>query len=137
MTAPAGLPHRDAVLAALQGAGLVVGDGVAPSLAQRPASGAFAVLYASPGRAVRESLADQRTDWHGVMQVTCVGPTAERALWVADRAAVALHGPLAVVGRVTWRAEVDDDPPPVQRDDDESPPLFYVPLQFTLRSTSA
>ena len=137
MSAPAGLPHRDAVLAALRGAGLVVGDGVAPVRAERPASGAFAVLYASPGRATRESLADERTDWHGLMQVTCVGPSPERALWVADRVAAALHGPLAVAGRVAWRPEVDADPPPVQRDDDESPPLFHVPLQFTLRSTTA
>ena len=136
MAAPAALPHRDAVLAALEGAGLVVGRGKAPRAEDIPNSGAFAVLYFTPGHSVSESLADERTDWSGLGQVTCVGQTEEVCLWVADRVRQALDAPLEVEGRVLWRASMDSDMP-VQRDDDVSPPLFYVPVQFTLRSTTA
>lgn len=135
-TAPASLPHRDAILEALEAAGLTVGRGVTPKADDIPASGAYAVLYMAPGVSVSESLADERTDWSGWFQVTCVGPTDEIALWVADRARQALHAPLTVPGRLVWRAE-PDPPPPLERDDDVTPPLYYIPLQFTLRSTTA
>lgn len=133
MTTPAVLPHRDAVKAALEGSGLVVGLGGAPSPV--PASRFYAVLYFAPGQSMAESLADQRTDWGGVFQVTCVGPDEERCLWVADKVRSALFAPIAVAGRVVWRPE-ELGGPPVQRDDDVSPPLFFVPIQYQLKSTS-
>ncbi|MGA4864103.1 hypothetical protein ACPB9J_15800 [Streptomyces lavendulocolor] len=133
MTTPAALPHRDAVKAALEAQSLPVGLGGAPEPA--PASRMYAVLYFTPGRSVTESLADQRTDYDGVFQVTCVGPDEERCLWVADKVRRALHGPVTVGGRKAWRP-VELGGPPVLRDDDVSPPLFYVPIQYQLKSTS-
>jgi hypothetical protein len=131
VTAPAVLPHVDAVQAALTGAGLAVGLGGAPV----PAAARYVALYPDPGQSVPESLADRRTDVMLMVQATCVGPTAEQALWVADKARAALSGPLTVDGRVAWRPE-ELGGPPVSRDDDVTPPLFYVPIQFQIRSTT-
>jgi hypothetical protein len=132
-TPPAVLPHRDAVRAALAGAGLSVGLGGAPDPV--PSSKRYAVLYFAPGQSMPESLADARTDWDGVFQVTCVGPTEEQCLWVVDKVRGALFAPLTVEGRTVWRPE-ELGGPPVLRDDDVSPPLFYVPVQYRLHSTS-
>jgi hypothetical protein len=131
VTAPAVLPHVDAVQAALVGAGLAVGLGGAPV----PAVSKYVALYPDPGQSVSESLADRRTDVMLMVQATCVGPTAEQALWVADKVRSALAGVLTVDGRVAWRPE-ELGGPPVSRDDDVTPPLFYVPIQFQIRSTT-
>jgi hypothetical protein len=136
VTAPAVMPHRDAVAAVLTAAGLVVGFGGAPPSA--PPTGEttrYVALYFDPGQSVPESLADQRTDFTCLFQVTCVGPTEEQALWVADKARAALHGPLLVAGRASWRPE-ELGGPPVARDDDVTLPLYYVPVQYRLKSTS-
>lgn len=132
-TPPAVLPHRDAVRAALEGAGLAVGLGGAPPSA--PSNSKYVVLYFDPGQSVRESLADRRTDFQAMFQVTCVGPTEEQALWVADKARAALFGTLTVSGRTSWRPE-ELGGPPVQRDDDVTPPLYFLPVQYRLQSTS-
>jgi len=131
---PAVLPHRNAVLAVLQASGLAVGEGGAPATV--PASQMYAVLYMDPGRSLRESLADVRSTFQGLFQVTCVGPTVEKALWVADKVRAALYGPLSVGGRATWRPE-ELGGPPVQRDDDVTPPLYFVPVQYRLMSIPA
>ncbi|MFR9796140.1 hypothetical protein ACL02U_09590 [Streptomyces sp. MS06] len=133
MTAPAVLPHRDAVVAALEDAGLTVGLGVAPSPV--PGSGMYAVVHMGPGRSVSESLADVRTDFDGLMQVTAIGPDQERCLWVADQVRAAMAAPLTVSGRAGFRPEELGGPPAV-RDDDVSPPVWFAPIQFMIRSTS-
>ncbi|WP_236243131.1 hypothetical protein [Streptomyces sp. CC228A] len=133
MSSPAVLPHRDAVVAALEDIGLTVGAGRAPDPA--PATQMYAVVYMSPGRSRPESLADQRTNYEGLMQVTAVGPTEERCLWVADKVRSALHAGLSVDGRQAWRPE-ELGGPPIVRDDDVSPPLYFVPIQYMIRSTS-
>lgn len=133
MSTPAVLPHRDAVRNALEAVGLTVGLGGAPAPA--PASGMYAVVYFTPGRSVSESLADRRTDFEGMFQVTCVGPDEERCLWVSDKVRAALHAPLAVAGRAAWRPE-ELGGPPVQRDDDVTPPLYFLPVQYRLQSTA-
>ncbi|MFE2140183.1 hypothetical protein ACFXA3_00185 [Streptomyces sp. NPDC059456] len=123
----------DAIVAALAGGGLTVGDGVAP--ASVPSTGIFAVVYFDPGQSLTESLADQRTNFSLSFQVTCVGPTPEKCRWAAHRARMALYAPLAVAGRTAWRPE-ELGGPPIQRDDDVSPPLYYLPVQYRLQSTS-
>lgn len=133
MTAPDLKPHFDAIAAALTGAGLTVGQGGAPSPV--PSSRMYAALYIDPGMSVRESLADLRTDFTVTFQVTAVGPTQEKCLWVCQRTRDAFHAPLAVAGRSAWRAE-ELGGPPVQRDDDVSPPLYYLPVQYRLQSTA-
>lgn len=126
----------DAVQAALEGAGLTVYLGGAPTSSGWTPPDKYAVLYPEPGEAVRDSLADARADFRTTFQVTCVGGSMERALWVADKVRVALSAPLAVSGRATWRPE-DLGGPPVQRDDDTTPPLWFVPVQYRLMSIPA
>jgi hypothetical protein len=130
------LPHLDAVKTALEAAGLTVYVGGAPASSAWTPPDKFAVLYPDPGVAVRESLADERTEFDSTMQITCVGGDVDRALWVADRVRRALAAPLAVAGRRCWPAR-DLGGPPVARDDDVSPPLYYVPVQYRICSTPA
>lgn len=132
-TPPSVLAHRDAVVAALEAENLVVGLGVAPDPA--PPSGMYAVVHMTPGRSVPESLADVRSDFDGLMQVTAVGPDQERCLWVADKVRAALYAPLAVDGRVSFRPEELGGPPAI-RDDDVSPPVWFAPIQYMIRSIS-
>lgn len=136
MAAPDVLPHLDAVQAALEAANLSVYVGGTPGDAGWAPPDKFAVLYPDPGMAARASLADERTDFDSTMQITCVGSSVERALWVAGRVRQALAEPLTVEGRSCWPPE-DLGGPPVARDDDVTPPVFYVPVQYRICSTPA
>jgi hypothetical protein len=136
MAVPTVLPHVDAVQAALEAADLMVYLGGAPTTPGWTPPDKFAVLYPEPGEAVRESLADTRTDFVTTLQITCVGGSMERALWVADKARAALSAPLTVEGRATWRPE-ELGGPPVQRDDDTNPPSWFVPVQYRIKSLPA
>jgi len=133
---PEVLPHVDAVQAALEAADLTVFLGGTPTTAGWTPPDKYAVLYPEPGEAVRDSLADTRADFMTTFQVTCVGGSMERALWVADRVRQALSGPLSVEGRSAWRPE-DLGGPPVQRDDDTTPPAWFVPVQYRIKSLPA
>jgi hypothetical protein len=126
----------DAVQAALEAAGLTVYLGGAPTSSGWSPPEQYAVLYPEPGEAVRESLADTRLDFMTTCQVTCVGASMERALWVADKVRAALSAPLTVAGRIAWRPE-DLGGPPVQRDDDTTPPSWFVPVQYRIMSVPA
>jgi hypothetical protein len=130
MAVPQALPHIDAVTTALTAAQLTAYLGGAPQGVTPP----YIVLYPSPGAPVRASLADDRVNWQSVVQLTCVGATAEQALNVADRARAALDPPLAVAGRTGWRPEALDGQP-VTRDDDVTPPVYYAVARWRLRST--
>lgn len=134
MTTPAVLPHVDAVTAALEAASLTVYLGGAPPSVAPTDAQPFIVLYPDPGVSVRASLADDRVDFIAVVQLTCVGLTAQQALNVSDRARAALDGPLVVAGRAAWRPEALEGQP-VHRDDDVTPPCFYAISRFRLRST--
>ncbi|WP_055525319.1 hypothetical protein [Streptomyces graminilatus] len=136
MAVPDVLAHMDAVKAALEAVDLTVYVGGAPTTAGWSPPDKFAVLYPDPGMAVRESLADARTDFDSTMQVTCVGGDPERALWVTGRVRAALSVPLAVAGRVCWAPE-DLGGPPVARDDDVTPPLYFIPVQYRVMSIPA
>lgn len=130
------LPHLDAVEAALTAAQLTYYVGGTPTSSGWAPPDKFCVLYPDPGMAVRESLADDRTDFETTMQITCVGGDAVRALWMAGRVRRALAGPLNVEGRICWPPE-DQGGPPVARDDDVTPPLWFVPVQYRIYSTPA
>lgn len=136
MTTPAVLPHVDAVSAALTTAGLTAYLGGAPPGVSPTAADPYVVLYPEPGRAEVASLADNRTNFSAVVQLTCVGLTAEQAMSVSDRAAAALSAVLTVTGRTSWKPEPLDGQP-VQRDDDVTPPCFYAPSRYRLRSIPA
>lgn len=134
MTTPAVLPHIDAVTTALAAVDLTVYLGGAPDGVEPTDDEPYIVLYPDPGVPVRASLADDRVDFMAVVQLTCVGLTAEQALNVCDRASAALSAPLVVSGRTAWRPEPLEGLP-VRRDDDVTPPCFYAISRFRLRST--
>ena len=136
MTAPAiaMLPHAKAVQAALEAAGLTVYPGKAPAAVVLPKQ--YVVLHSDPGVATAASLADDRTRLDGLVQLTYVATTWEGAIGTADRGRAALSSALVVAGRQSWRPE-ELGGPPVQRDDDISPPLYFLPVQYRLRSVSA
>lgn len=133
MATPAVLPHVDAVTAALEAAGLTVYFGGAPSGVTPTDSTPFVVLYPDPGQATAASLADNRTNFTTVVQLTCVGLTAEQAMNVSDRALAALAAPITVAGRASWKPESLDGQP-VKRDDDVVPPNYYSVARYRLRS---
>lgn len=133
MTTPAVLPHVDAVQTALEAAGLTVYVGGAPQGVAPTDTTPYVVLYPEPGRAEAASLADNRTNFSAVVQLTCVGLTAEQAMSVSDRAIGAMSTVLTVAGRASWKPEALDGQP-VQRDDDVVPPNFYAPSRYRLRS---
>lgn len=126
------LPHAKAVQAALAAAGLTVYQGVAPPSPPKT----YIVLHPDGGIATAASLADDRTRLDGLVQLTCVATTSDGAVGTADRARAALSTALDVDGRQSWRPE-ELGGPPVQRDDDVTPPLYYLPVQYRLRSVSA
>ncbi|MFD9124354.1 hypothetical protein [Kitasatospora sp. NPDC059571] len=132
MTTPAVLPHVQAVEDVLTAAGLTVYQGGAPPGPAAPPA-TYVVLYPSPGTLESASLADDRTVLDTTVQLTCVGSTPQGAVGTADRAAAALSPPLTVAGRACWRPERLGGPP-LQRDDDLAPPLWYLPVQYRLRS---
>ncbi|MEO3978772.1 hypothetical protein [Streptomyces sp. CAU 1734] len=134
MTVPPDLkPHMDAVTAALSGAGLVVGQAAPP--ATIPPTGIYAALFFDPGQTLTESLANRKTDFTLTFQVTYAGPTQEKTMWAAQRGRIALFPRLTVAGRSAWRVE-ELGGPPVQRDDDVTPPVYYLPVQYRLQTTS-
>lgn len=133
MTTPAVLPHVDAVTAALETAGLTVYLGGAPSGVVPTDTTPYVVLYPDPGQTVTASLADDRTHFTGVVQLTCVGLTAEQVMNVSDRALAVLTTPITVTGRVSWKPEALDGQP-VKRDDDIVPPCYYAVSRWRLRS---
>ncbi len=134
MTAPTVLPHIVALQAAIEAAPLPVYLGGAPAAAPLPAS--YVVLYPAGGAVSPASLADDRTTLDALVQITCVSSLPDGALGTADRVRAALAGPLTVAGRATWRPE-ELGGPPLARDDDVTPPVYYVPVQYRLRSIPA
>lgn len=134
MATPATLPHVLAVQAALESASLAVYVGGAPPGVEPTSEAPYVVLYPTPGTAVPGSLADDRVDFVGEVQLTCVGLTVGQAVNVCDRAAAALASPLVVDGRTAWKPEPRGGQP-ARRDDDRTPPCFYAISLFRLRST--
>lgn len=132
-TPPAVLPHVDAVTAALETASLTVYLGGVPPGIVPTDSTPYVVLYPEPGQAVTASLADDRTHFAAVVQLTCVGLTAEQAMNVSDRALAVLTAPITVAGRASWKPESLDGQP-VKRDDDVTPPCYYAVSRWRLRS---
>lgn len=130
MTAPTVLPHVLAVQAALGTAGLTTYLGGAPPGALPKT---YVVLYPGAGQATASSLADDRTTLDALLQTTCVASTPDGALGTADRVRGALAGTPVVAGRALWRPE-ELGGPPLARDDDLTPPVYYVAVQWRLRS---
>jgi hypothetical protein len=70
--------------------------------------------------------------------VRVVATTRAAVRDVADVVKRALvDGVLTIPGRICGALQLDAGPHPVERDDDVTPPLFWVDLDFTWRSTRA
>jgi len=125
--------HTDAVIAALEAAGLTVGDAVAPDDTDPP----YVVVYAIAGGGSTGTLARPDDDAFLVYQATCVGTSREQAEWLADKA-LELLGPdaVAVPGRRVCRVSLDMHGG-IQRDDNVTPPVFWSAPRFRMTTTPA
>ncbi len=124
--------HADAVVDLLTAAGLSTTASEAPDDAAAP----FVVVYPSPGLSVAEALGDPIRDLVTSFQLTCVGTTAEQALWASDKARGAINRVTpTITGRDCWPIWSDDPPQPVRRDDAVNPPMFVAISLWSLRSS--
>lgn len=120
--------HTDGVIAALEAAGLTVGDGEAPS-----GSPPYVNVHAIPGGRAFGSLEEPHEDAELVYQVTCVGTTREQAEWLADKSMVLLDG-VTVDGRSIAFVELDSLPGS-RRDTSVTPEVWQATPRFRLKST--
>lgn len=120
--------HTNAVLAALEDAGLAVGDGIAP----KPPPKKYVVLYPIPGGRVLGTLAEPSADAELVYQVTCVGTSRQQVHWLVDVARDAVLGGITVAGRHIPYVKPEGGQPEVKRDEEQTPPIFYAPFRFRL-----
>lgn len=142
MTVAPARPHTNAVVLALQAAGLLVGRGQKPAgsgwQAEPGASSfvAYAVVYPSPGMTDGD-LCDPHEYLDYRVQVTCVAASQEGAESIADRVKAALVGVrLTVTGRSLYPFQLDSSSP-ATRDDAVSPPVHYAIVQLACRSGPA
>jgi hypothetical protein len=122
--------HTAAVIAALQAAGVAVGDGSGKGL-----SPPFAVVYPIPGGGTSGTLGKRNEDAELVYQVTCVGRVRPEAEWIVDKVMALLNG-FNVAGRSILLVSLDSHGG-IRRDDDVTPPLFYATPRFRVLSVPA
>lgn len=142
LSVAAARPHTDAVVSALEVAGLAVGRGEKPAGAGWQGQEGdsqhvpYAVLYPTPGT-TDGNVAEPYEYLDYLVQVTCVGATQEAAEAIADTAKAALVGRrLAVEGRSSYFGELLVDRP-ASRDDTISPPAHVAVLQVRWRTQPA
>lgn len=132
--------HKDAVIAALEAAGLLVGDGEKPDgggWQGTPGQSVFkgyVVVYRIRGGSRSGNLDDPHEDAEFIFQVTCVGSSPTLAESLADEAETLLKG-VTVAGRSIYPSP--DMNPGTERDDDVQPPLFYCTPRYRLKTTPA
>jgi hypothetical protein len=138
-------PTTDAVIAALETAGLLVGDGEKPvggGWEDAPRESDFVpyvVVYSLLGGTTDGTIADPDDDAWPVFQLTSVGGTRGQAEWIGDVArSVMLSGSLVkVIGTRRCLRVLIDVLGGAQRDDSEQPAIFYVPERYRLSTTPA
>lgn len=124
--------HVNAVVALLEATHITTAVSEAPAAAEPP----FVVVHPSAGLEVAENLKSPVGDLVVDFQLTCVGESAEQALWCSDKARAAINRVIPTVsGRVCWPIWADEQPQPVRRDDAVNPPLFVATSRWSLRST--
>lgn len=124
--------HVDAIVALLTAANLTTTVAEAADDTATP----FVVVWPSPGLAHAETLKSPNTDLTVGFQITCVGETAEQALWCHDKARAAIDRVVPTVsGRTAWPIFSEFQPQPVRRDDAVSPPLFVAVSEWSLRTS--
>lgn len=95
----------------------------------------YAVLFAGTGSNVTARLCRTPDSRFLPFQITAVGGTTNKALWVADRVlGVVVGARLTIPDGVTTPVDMDEgDVGPVQKDEAVNPPRFWLPLLFTCR----
>jgi len=128
--------HTDAIIAALEGFGLVVGDGKAPANFQRllEDGDGYVVVYSIPGGGTSGNLDDPNADAVLVYQVTCVGKRRDQAELLADQVSELLQTELDVPGRDIPSIKVNMHGGAL-RDDSVTPPVFQSSPRFRIMST--
>jgi hypothetical protein len=135
----------DAIVDALELAGLVVGRGIKPATGAGwqgdPGASTFipyVVVHPSPGGVYDGSLETPFDDAQPDYVVSAIAATQTACQVTADAAfAVLLTAPSFVMdGRVVQLAEPDVDGG-VVRDDDVQPPVYYSPTRWRFYTTSA
>lgn len=125
----------DAIMAALEAAGLRVHDGLvlvtATGETQRVVTYPlpFVVYYSNVGDESGERLAGRTTRYNVFFSLTYVGLTAEQAKWAGEKARAALSGVRFTIPGHKVGICVLDESQRVRRDDDairpDGAPLFY------------
>lgn len=126
--------HTDAVIAVLEGAGLVVGDAAPPTV---PYGGLTAeefikyVIVYPLGGFTDGGLVEPHEQATLTWQVTCVGFLREQAEWLVNRVNTLLVGiHLTVTGRTVGPVEPDLVAAGARRDDDVKPPVFFATPRY-------
>lgn len=132
MTVATNRPLSQAVLTALQSAWARVGDGVAPADTTTP----YAVLYRAGSGALDGPMSNQHADGSPLLQLTCVGSTAEQAEWLADKLRPTLLARPTVTGQRVMQVSLETSQP-VRRDDSSAPAVFYAVDQARFFTTPA
>lgn len=132
----------DAVVAELEGAGLLVGDAVAPDAITHDTQGRltspYCIVYPMPSGGTSGPMSAPHADEDMVVQVTAVGRTREQAQWVADTAKATLLAGISITGRALSSRPGLDVGSGLQRDDDTAgPPLFYAVHRYRFPTTPA
>ncbi len=124
----------DAIIAALEAAGLNVGDAVRPDDAT--ATAGYVVVYGLGGGTTDGPVGNPEDDAAALYQLTSVGHDRKQAEWVADKARqVLLAATLTLTGgRKVLRVGVDMLGG-VIRDDDVAPPIWYSPDRYRIFTT--
>lgn len=139
MTVATSRPLSVVLLAALQSAWALVGDGVAPEGVTYNNDGLlvapYAVLYRGGPGVLDGPVSDPHADGQPLYQLTCVGRDPNQAEALADRLRPVLLARHAVTGLVVMQAVLETSQP-VRRDDSTTPPLFYLADQVRYLLTS-
>jgi hypothetical protein len=131
----------DAVIHALESAGLKVGDNVAPpgvGWVGVPGASSFTgyvVVYGLTGGVLDGPIGAPDDDASTIVQLTSVGADRRQCMWVADKArGVMLTTPLQIIGRTVSRVAVDMLGGTV-RDDDVQPSVTFSPDRYRIWTT--
>lgn len=126
--------HTDAIVALLD----TIPRDIPVSVGEAPAgANCCIVVWPSGGLQIPDAIKTPTHDFEMDFQITCVGTTAEQALWVHDNARAVLDRQTPTVsGRTCWPIWADEQPQPVRRDDAVNPPLYVAISRWSIRSTT-
>ena len=128
-TFAAGRIHTDAIVAALEAAGLTVGDAEAPTF-----SPPYVVVYPILGGALYGVMLKPHREAELLYQVTCVGLSRRQAQWLQDEARGVLLGGVAVAGYQVEHV-VPELVSGVTREDEGATTLFVAREQYRIFTT--